>query len=406
MLPELRPEAQDLIARVKDFIEQDCIPSEHIFHDQIEEGENRWNSYPEVINELKDKAKSKGLWNLFLPESEFGAGLTNYEYAHLAEVMGTCSIASEAMNCAAPDTGNMEVIARYGNETNQKEWLQPLLDGEIRSAFAMTEPGVGSSDATNMQATAVLDGDEYVINGEKWWTSGAGDPRCKILIFMAVTNPDAAKHQRHSMMLVPMESEGIEIQKMMHVFGYDDAPHGHAHIKFNNVRIPKENLLLGEGRGFEIAQGRLGPGRIHHCMRTIGVGEKAIELMCKRGIDPTKMPFGKNIANLGANFDYIAESRIELNAARLLTLDAAHKMDTVGNKIAASEIAQIKVFAPNVVLKIIDRAIQMHGGEGVSQLTPLASMYAHIRTLRLADGPDEVHRRAVARLELGKYIVR
>ena len=406
MLPELRPEAQDLIARVKDFIEQDCIPSEHIFHDQIEEGENRWNSYPKVINELKDKAKSKGLWNLFLPESEFGAGLTNYEYAHLAEVMGTCHIASEAMNCAAPDTGNMEVIARYGNEKHQEEWLKPLLDGEIRSAFAMTEPGVGSSDATNMQATAVLDGDEYVINGEKWWTSGAGDPRCKILVFMAVTNPDAAKHQRHSMMLVPMESEGIEIQKMMHVFGYDDAPHGHAHIKFKNVRIPKDNLLLGEGRGFEIAQGRLGPGRIHHCMRTIGVGEKAIELMCKRGIDPTKMPFGKNIANLGANFDYIAESRIELNAARLLTLDAAHKMDTVGNKIAASEIAQIKVFAPNVVLKILDRAIQMHGGEGVSQLTPLASMYAHIRTLRLADGPDEVHRRAVARLELGKYMVR
>ena len=406
MLPKLRPEAIDLIARVKDFIEKECIPSEDIFHKQIGEGENRWNSYPEVINELKDKAKSKGLWNLFLPESEFGAGLTNYEYAHLAEVMGTCHIASEAMNCAAPDTGNMEVIARYGNEKHQEEWLQPLLDGEIRSAFAMTEPGVGSSDATNMQATAVVDGDEYVINGEKWWTSGAGDPRCKILVFMAVTNPDAAKHQRHSMMLVPMESEGIEIQKMLHVFGYDDAPHGHAHIKFKNVRIPKDNLLLGEGRGFEIAQGRLGPGRIHHCMRTIGVGEKAIELMCKRGIDPKKMPFGKNIANLGANFDYIAESRIELNAARLLTLDAAHKMDTVGNKIAASEIAQIKVFAPNVVLKIIDRAIQMHGGEGVSQLTPLASMYAHIRTLRLADGPDEVHRRAVARLELGKYLVR
>jgi len=406
MLPELRSEATDLIARVKDFIEKECIPSEDIFHKQIGEGENRWNSYPEVINELKDKAKSKGLWNLFLPESEFGAGLTNYEYAHLAEVMGTCHIASEAMNCAAPDTGNMEVIARYGNEKHQEEWLQPLLDGEIRSAFAMTEPGVGSSDATNMQATAILDGDEYVINGEKWWTSGAGDPRCKILVFMAVTNPDAAKHQRHSMLLVPMESEGIEIQKMMHVFGYDDAPHGHAHIKFENVRIPKDNLLLGEGRGFEIAQGRLGPGRIHHCMRTIGVGEKAIELMCKRGIDPKKMPFGKNIANLGANFDYIAESRIELNAARLLTLDAAHKMDTVGNKIAASEIAQIKVFAPNVVLKILDRAIQMHGGEGVSQLTPLASMYAHIRTLRLADGPDEVHRRAVARLELGKYIVK
>ena len=406
MLPELRPEAVDLISRVKDFIEKECVPVEHTFHEQIQDGDDRWKSYPPIMNELKDKAKSLGLWNLFLPESEFGAGLTNYEYAHLAEAMGTCHIASEAMNCQAPDTGNMEVIARYGNEDHQKEWLQPLLDGEIRSAFGMTEPGVASSDATNMQATAVLDGDEYVINGEKWWTSGAGDPRCKIIIFMAVTNPDAAKHQRHSMMLVPMESEGIEIKQMMHVFGYDDAPHGHAHIKFNNVRIPKDNLLLGEGRGFEIAQGRLGPGRIHHCMRTIGVGERAIDLMCLRGIDPTKMPFGKNIANLGANFDYIAESRIELNAARLLTLDAAHKMDTVGNKIAASEIAQIKVYVPNVVLKIIDRAIQIHGGEGVSQLTPLASMYAHIRTLRLADGPDEVHRRAVARLELGKHIVR
>ena len=406
MLPELRPEAVDLISRVKDFIEKECVPVEHTFHEQIQDGDERWKSYPPIMNELKDKAKSLGLWNLFLPESEFGAGLTNYEYAHLAEAMGTCSIASEAMNCQAPDTGNMEVIARYGNEDHQKEWLQPLLDGEIRSAFGMTEPGVASSDATNMQATAVLDGDEYVINGEKWWTSGAGDPRCRIIIFMAVTNPDAAKHQRHSMMLVPMESEGIEIKQMMHVFGYDDAPHGHAHIKFNNVRIPRDNLLLGEGRGFEIAQGRLGPGRIHHCMRTIGVGERAIDLMCQRGIDPTKMPFGKNIANLGANFDYIAESRIELNAARLLTLDAAHKMDTVGNKIAASEIAQIKVYVPNVVLKIIDRAIQIHGGEGVSQLTPLASMYAHIRTLRLADGPDEVHRRAVARLELGKHIVR
>ena len=406
MLPELRPEAVDLISRVKDFIEKECVPVEHTFHEQIQDGDDRWKSYPPIMNELKDKAKSLGLWNLFLPESEFGAGLTNYEYAHLAEAMGTCHIASEAMNCQAPDTGNMEVIARYGNEDHQKEWLQPLLDGEIRSAFGMTEPGVASSDATNMQATAVLDGDEYVINGEKWWTSGAGDPRCKIIIFMAVTNPDAAKHQRHSMMLVPMESEGIEIKQMMHVFGYDDAPHGHAHIKFNNVRIPKDNLLLGEGRGFEIAQGRLGPGRIHHCMRTIGVGERAIDLMCRRGVDPTKIPFGKNIANLGANFDYIAESRIELNAARLLTLDAAHKMDTVGNKIAASEIAQIKVYVPNVVLKIIDRAIQIHGGEGVSQLTPLASMYAHIRTLRLADGPDEVHRRAVARLELGKHFVR
>ena len=404
MMPELRPEAIDLLDRVKNFINDEVKPKEHVFHDQIKEGEDRWNQYPEVIDELKDKAKTSGLWNLFLPESEFGAGLTNYEYAHLAEQMGKCHIASEAMNCSAPDTGNMEVIARYGNEQHQEEWLQPLLDGKIRSAFGMTEPGTASSDATNMQATAVLDGDEYVINGEKWWTSGAGDPRCKIIIFMCVTNPDNPKHQRHSMILVPMETEGVEIKKMMHVFGYDDAPHGHAHMKFTNVRVPKENLLLGEGRGFEIAQGRLGPGRIHHCMRAIGAGEVALELMCKRGIDPNKVAFGKNLAQLGANFDYIAESRIELNAARFLTLDAAVKMDTVGNKVAASEIAQIKVFAPNVALKIIDRAIQIHGGEGVSQLTPLASMYAHMRTLRLADGPDEVHRRAVARYELGKYM--
>ena len=406
MLPELRPEAADLLNRVNDFVTNECLPKEEVFESQIKDGDERWNSYPSVIDELKEKAKSLGLWNLFLPESEFGAGLTNYEYSHLAEAMGVCHISSEAMNCSAPDTGNMEVIARYGNEQHQKEWLQPLLDGRIRSAFGMTEPGVASSDATNMRATAVLDGDEYVINGEKWWTSGAGDPRCKIIVFMCVTNPDNAKHQRHSQILVPMESDGIEVQRMMHVFGYDDAPHGHAHLKFTNVRVPKENLLLGEGRGFEIAQGRLGPGRIHHCMRTIGAGERALKLMCERGIDPSKTPFGKNIANLGANFDYIAESRIELNAARLLTLDAANKMDTVGNKIAASEIAQIKVFAPQVVLKIIDRAIQMHGGEGVSQLTPLASMYAHLRTLRLADGPDEVHRRAVARYELGKYIPR
>ena len=404
MMPELRPEAIDLLDRVKNFINDEVKPKEHVFHDQIKEGEDRWNQYPEVIDELKDKAKASGLWNLFLPESEFGAGLTNYEYAHLAEQMGKCHIASEAMNCSAPDTGNMEVIARYGNEQHQEEWLQPLLDGKIRSAFGMTEPGTASSDATNMQATAVLDGDEYVINGEKWWTSGAGDPRCKIIIFMCVTNPDNPKHQRHSMILVPMETEGVEKKKMMHVFGYDDAPHGHAHMKFTNVRVPKENLLLGEGRGFEIAQGRLGPGRIHHCMRAIGAGEVALELMCKRGIDPNKVAFGKNLAQLGANFDYIAESRIELNAARFLTLDAAVKMDTVGNKVAASEIAQIKVFAPNVALKIIDRAIQIHGGEGVSQLTPLASMYAHMRTLRLADGPDEVHRRAVARYELGKYM--
>ena len=404
MMPELKPEAISLLEKVKSFVSDEVLPKEHLFHEQIKVGSERWNHYPEIIDELKTKAKAEGLWNLFLPESEFGAGLSNYEYAHLAEEMGKSHIASEAMNCSAPDTGNMEVIARYGNESHQEEWLKPLLNGDIRSAFSMTEPGTASSDATNMQATAVLDGDEYVINGEKWWTSGAGDPRCKILIFMCVTNPDNPKHQRHSMILVPMETEGVEIKQMMHVFGYDDAPHGHAHMKFTNVRVPKENLLLGEGRGFEIAQGRLGPGRIHHCMRAIGAGEVALELMCKRGIDPNKVAFGKNLAQLGANFDYIAESRIELNAARFLTLDAAAKMDTVGNKVAASEIAQIKVFAPNVALKIIDRAIQIHGGEGVSQLTPLASMYAHMRTLRLADGPDEVHRRAVARYELGKYM--
>ena len=404
MMPELKPEAISLLERVKSFVSEEVLPKEHLFHEQIKVGSERWNHYPEIIDELKTKAKAEGLWNLFLPESEYGAGLSNYEYAHLAEEMGKSHIASEAMNCSAPDTGNMEVIARYGNDSHQEEWLKPLLNGDIRSAFSMTEPGTASSDATNMQATAVLDGDEYVINGEKWWTSGAGDPRCKILIFMCVTNPDNPKHQRHSMILVPMETEGVEIKQMMHVFGYDDAPHGHAHMKFTNVRVPKENLLLGEGRGFEIAQGRLGPGRIHHCMRAIGAGEVALELMCKRGIDPNKVAFGKNLAQLGANFDYIAESRIELNAARFLTLDAAAKMDTVGNKVAASEIAQIKVFAPNVALKIIDRAIQIHGGEGVSQLTPLASMYAHMRTLRLADGPDEVHRRAVARYELGKYM--
>ena len=404
MMPELRPEAVELVEKVKDFIDSEVRTKEQVFHEQINVGKDRWSSYPSVIDELKEKASANGLLNLFLPESEFGAGLSNYEYAHLAEEMGKSHIASEAMNCSAPDTGNMEVIARYGNEQHQEEWLKPLLDGEIRSAFSMTEPGTASSDATNMQATAVLDGDEYVINGEKWWTSGAGDPRCKILIFMCVTNPDNPKHQRHSMILVPMETEGVEIIKMMHVFGYDDAPHGHAHMKFTNVRVPKENLLLGEGRGFEIAQGRVGRGRIHHCMRAIGAGEVAIELMCKRGMDPNKVAFGKNLAQLGANFDYIAESRIELNAARFLTLDAAVKMDTVGNKIAASEIAQIKVYAPNVALKIIDRAIQIHGGEGVSQYTPLASMYAHMRTLRLADGPDEVHRRAVARYELGKYM--
>ena len=400
MSMNIRPEAQDLLERVSNFLESEVAPNEAKFHEQIKTDEDRWNYFPEIVEELKDKAKSQGLWNLFLPESEFGAGLTNYEYAHLAEQMGKYSMGSEVFNCSAPDTGNMEVIARYGNEKHQEEWLQPLLDGEIRSCFGMTEPGVASSDATNMQATATLDGDEYVINGEKWWTSGAGDPRCKIMIFMGVTNPDNAKHQRHSMILVPMDAEGLEVQKMMHVFGYDDAPHGHAHIKFNNVRVPKDNLLLGEGRGFEIAQGRLGPGRIHHCMRAIGAAEVAFELMCKRSLE--RKAFGRELARLGGNFDVIANSRIEINQARLLTLDAAWKMDQHGNKFAASEIAQIKVAAPIMACNVIDRAIQMHGGAGVCQDFPLASMYAHMRTLRLADGPDEVHRRSIARLELAK----
>ena len=400
---ELRPQAVDLIKRVRNFIDEEIAHNENLYHEQSKDESGKW-LVPPIMEEMKAKAKAAGLWNLFLPESENGAGLTNYEYAHLAEAMGAYGISSEVFNCSAPDTGNMEVLERYGNDEHKEKYLKPLLNGEIRSAFGMTEPGVASSDATNMQASAVLDGDEYVINGEKWWTSGAGDPRCKIIIFMAVTNPDAAKHQRHSMMLVPMESEGIEIKQMMHVFGYDDAPHGHAHIKFNNVRIPKDNLLLGEGRGFEIAQGRLGPGRIHHCMRAIGLAERALEMMCKHGMQ--KIAFGKPLVQLGGNMDIIANSRIEIDQARLLTLKAAHMMDTVGNKVAASEIAQIKVVAPNVCCDVLDRAIQMHGGAGVSQVYPLAQMYAHMRTLRLADGPDEVHRRAVARHELGKYIVK
>ena len=397
---ELRPQAIDLIQRVKKFIDDEIAHNEDLYHKQSKDDDGRW-VVPPIMEEMKGKAKAAGLWNLFLPESENGAGLTNYEYAHLAEAMGAYGISSEVFNCSAPDTGNMEVLERYGNEEHKEKYLKPLLEGNIRSAFGMTEPGVASSDATNIASTAVLDGDEYVINGEKWWTSGAGDPRCEIIIFMCVTNPDNHRHQRQSQILVPMNSEGIEIKKMMHVFGYDDAPHGHAHIKFTNVRVPKENLLLGEGRGFEIAQGRLGPGRIHHCMRAIGLAERALKMMCQKGME--RVAFGKPLVQLGGNMDIIANSRIEIDQARLLTLRAAHMMDTVGNKVAASEIAQIKVVAPNVCCDVIDRAIQIHGGAGVSQVYPLAAMYAHMRTLRLADGPDEVHRRAVARQELGKY---
>ena len=397
---ELRPQAVDLIKRVRDFIDEEIAHNENLYHEQSKDANGKL-LVPPIMEEMKAKAKTAGLWNLFLPESENGAGLTNYEYAHLAEAMGAYGISSEVFNCSAPDTGNMEVLERYGNDEHKEKYLKPLLNGEIRSAFGMTEPGVASSDATNIASSAVLDGDEYVINGEKWWTSGAGDPRCEIIIFMCVTNPDNHRHQRQSQILVPMNAEGIEIKKMMHVFGYDDAPHGHAHIKFTNVRVPKENLLLGEGRGFEIAQGRLGPGRIHHCMRAIGLAERALKMMCEKGME--RVAFGKPIIQLGGNMDIIANSRIEIDQARLLTLRAAHMMDTVGNKVAASEIAQIKVVAPNVCCDVIDRAIQIHGGAGVSQVYPLANMYAHMRTLRLADGPDEVHRRAVARQELGKY---
>ncbi len=391
----VKPLRDDIIA----FIEEHVIPNESVYADQVAAGD-RWTSTA-IMEELKIKAKSRGLWNFFLPGSERGAGLNNVDYAHLAEIMGKYPISSEVFNCSAPDTGNMEVLERYGTEEQKRQWLTPLLEGKIRSAFCMTEPGVASSDATNICLEARLDGDEWVLNGEKWWSSGIGDPRCEILIVMCVTEPDAPRHARQSQILVHRDTEGVEILQMMHVFGYDDAPHGHGHVRFTDVRVPKDNLILGSGRGFEIAQGRLGPGRIHHCMRSIGVAERALEMMCRRG--GSRIAFGKPIAELGGNYDKIADARIHLEMARLLTLKAAYMMDTVGNKVARSEIAQIKVAVPNIALKIIDDAIQMHGGAGVSQVFPLAKMYASMRTLRLADGPDEVHRRAVARVELGRY---
>jgi acyl-CoA dehydrogenase len=396
------PKVQQLRERVTAFMDTHVYPAEAVFDQQVATGD-RWQPTA-IMDELKAKAKAEGLWNLFLPDSEQGFGLTNLEYAPLAEIMGRSLLGPEPFNCSAPDTGNMEVLVRYANEAQKKQWLEPLLSGEIRSAFAMTEPAVASSDATNMQARAEREGDEWVINGTKWWTSGACDPRCKIMIFMGLTNPDAPRHQQHSMILVPTDAPGVTIVRPLPVFGYDDAPHGHAEVKFENVRVPYENVLLGEGRGFEIAQGRLGPGRIHHCMRSIGMAERALELMCKRSTSRTA--FGKPLARLGGNIDKIADSRMEINMARLLTLNAAYMMDTVGNKIAASEIAQIKVVAPNVALRVIDRSIQMHGGAGVSGDFPLAYMYAMQRTLRLADGPDEVHRMAIGKYEIGKYMQR
>ena len=395
------PRTRMYMDQLTEFMDKHVYPSERTFVEQLAAQSTRWQ-VPPVMEELKARARERGLWNLFLPESELGAGLGNLEYAPLCEIMGRSPIAPEAFNCSAPDTGNMEVLVRYGTEEQKRQWLQPLLEGRIRSAFAMTEPRVASSDATNIEASIVRDGDEYVVNGHKWWTSGIGDPRCRLLIFMGKTDPrNPNKYKQQSMILVPRDAPGVKVVRMLTVFGYDDAPHGHGEVLFENVRVPASNMLLGEGRGFEIAQGRLGPGRIHHCMRQIGVAERALEAMCKRAM--SRVAFGKPIAEHDVTLERIAESRIEIDQVRLLVLRAAYMMDTVGNKAAKSEIAQIKVAAPNVTLRVLDRAIQVHGGGGVSQEFWLASAWAHSRTLRLADGPDEVHRRQIGRLELKKY---
>ena len=380
------------------FLDEHIYPNEQRFHGEIEQ--NRWRP-TRTVEELKAKARASGLWNLFLPDSEHGAGLTNLEYAPLCEMMGRSVMAPEVFNCSAPDTGNMEVLARYGTQEQKERWLKPLLAGEIRSCFAMTEPAVASSDATNIEASIVRDGSHYVIRGRKWWTSGAGDPRCKIAIFMGKTHPSALPHKQQSMILVPMDTPGVKTERLLTVFGYDHAPHGHGQVTFENVRVPVSNILLGEGRGFEIAQGRLGPGRIHHCMRCIGVAERALETMCKRV--QVRVAFGKPLAEQGTIRADIANSRMEIEQARLLTLKAAYMMDTVGNKAARAEISMIKVVVPNVALRVLDRAIQAHGGAGVSQDTFLAAAWASVRTLRLADGPDEVHTESVARQELRKW---
>ena len=395
---------KELQQKLTAFMDANVYPAEKAFHDEVEANRaagNPWQA-TKVVEELKKKARAQGLWNLFLPESELGAGLTNLEYAPLCEIMGRSPIGPESFNCSAPDTGNMEVLVRYGTPEQKKQWLEPLLDGRIRSAFAMTEPGVASSDATNIEARIQLDGKDYVINGRKWWTTGAPDPRCKILIFMGKSSPDNPnKHQQQSMILVPMDARGVNMVRKLTVFGDDDAPHGHGEIEFKDVRVPATNMLLGEGRGFEIAQGRLGPGRIHHCMRTIGVAERALELMCKRV--QRRVAFGKPVADRTVTLERIAQARIMIDQARFLTLNAAWMMDTVGNKVARKEIAMIKVAAPEMALKVIDWAIQAHGGGGVGDDFPLARMYAHTRTLRLADGPDEVHRNQIGKLELARH---
>lgn len=396
------PKVKALQKRLQEFMDAHVYPNEETYYNQLDAQGDRWQ-IPPIMEELKAKAKTAGLWNLFLPESERGAGLTNLEYAPLCEIMGRSFIGPEVFNCAAPDTGNMEVLERYGSEEHKKQWLEPLLDGKIRSCFAMTEPAVASSDATNIESSIVRDGDFYVINGRKWWSSGMGDPRCKIIIFMGKTDPNNPdKYRQQSQILIPRDTSGVNVVRMLHVFGYDDAPHGHAEVEFKDVRVPVSNLILGEGRGFEIAQGRLGPGRIHHCMRLIGQAERALEKMCKRAA--SRVAFGKAVSEQTVTQERIAEARISIDQARLLVLKAAYMMDTVGNKAARMEIAMIKVSAPNMALKVIDWAMQVHGGGGVAQDFGLAHAYAQARTLRFADGPDEVHRNQIARLELRKHV--
>ena len=391
---------EKLRARLLAFMDEHVYPNEKTYEEQLNAQADRWSAWPPILGELKAKARKADLWNLFLPESDLGAGLTNLEYAPLCEIMGRSEIAPEIFNCSAPDTGNMEVFARYGSEAQKEKWLKPLLAGEIRSAFVMTEPKVASSDATNIEARIERDGDEYVINAHKWWASGAGDPRCKIFIVMGKTDPEADRHKQQSMILVEPDTDGIEIVRPLPVMGFDDAPHGHWEVKFTNVRVPAENILLGEGRGFEIAQGRLGPGRIHHCMRTVGAAERALEAMCARA--KSRVAFGKTLAEQGVVMQQIAQSRMEIEQSRLLTLKAADMMDKVGNKEARAEIAMIKVIAPNMTLNVLDRAMQVHGAGGLTTDFGLAKMWSWARVLRLADGPDEVHETTIARLELRK----